>query len=92
MRTFEALDAYRSWFLATGLVLPAVAVVIGLVFTVIAPIMFAFSGLCAFAAGWAWKFIVVTRAGFNQGFAINRIPVRGAGIAGAMVKPGWVLP
>jgi Fe-S-cluster-containing dehydrogenase component/DMSO reductase anchor subunit len=92
VRTFEALDAYRSWFLAIGLVLPAVAVVIGLVFTIIAPLMFAFGGLCAFAAGWAWKFIVVTRAGFNQGFAINRIPVRGAGIAGAMVKPGWVLP
>jgi Fe-S-cluster-containing dehydrogenase component/DMSO reductase anchor subunit len=92
IRTFEALDAYRPWFLAIGLVLPAVAVVIGLVFTIIAPLMFAFGGLCAFAAGWAWKFIVVTRAGFNQGFAINRMPVRGAGIAGAMVKPGWVLP
>ena len=91
IRTFEVLDAYRSWFVAIGLVLTAVAVVIGLVFTVIAPLMFAFGGLCAFAAGWAWKFIVVTRAGFNQGFAVNRTPVRGAGIAGAMVKPGWVL-
>lgn len=92
IRAFEALDAYRPWFLVIGLVLPAAALVIGLVFTVIAPLAFAFGGLCAFATGWALKFIIVTRAGFNQGFAVDRTPVRGTGIAGAMVKPGWVLP
>ena len=48
--------------------------------------------LLAFAAGWAWKFILVTRAGYNQGFALKHTPVRGAGIAGPPVKPGWILP
>ncbi len=92
IRTLEVLDAYRSWFIAIGLVLPALAIMVGFVVTVIAPVMFAFGGLFAFIAGWAWKFAVVTRAGYNQGFALNRTPVRGAGSAGAMVKPGWVLP
>jgi phenylacetyl-CoA:acceptor oxidoreductase subunit 2 len=53
---------------------------------------FACGGLSAFAAGWALKLILVTRAGYNQGFALNHTPARGSGIAGAMVKPGWALP
>ena len=40
----------------------------------------------------ALKFILVTRAGFNQGFALNHTPVRGSGIAGPAVKPGWSMP
>jgi phenylacetyl-CoA:acceptor oxidoreductase subunit 2 len=34
----------------------------------------------------------VTRAGFNQGFSLSHTPVRGSGVAGPAVKPGWVLP
>jgi phenylacetyl-CoA:acceptor oxidoreductase subunit 2 len=35
------------------------------------------------------KYVLVTRAGFNQGFALARTPVRGWGAAGPAVKPGW---
>jgi phenylacetyl-CoA:acceptor oxidoreductase subunit 2 len=41
------------------------------------------------AAGGLLKFILVTRAAFNQGFALTHTPVRGSGIAGPPVKPGW---
>lgn len=34
-------------------------------------------GLAALAAGWTLKFTLVTRASFNQGFAIPHSPVRG---------------
>jgi phenylacetyl-CoA:acceptor oxidoreductase subunit 2 len=36
------------------------------------------AGLAALAAGWRLKFVLVARASFNQGFALPRLPVRGA--------------
>jgi phenylacetyl-CoA:acceptor oxidoreductase subunit 2 len=39
----------------------------------------ALAGLAAMGAGWTWKFVLVTQAAYNQGFALPRIPVRGAG-------------
>jgi phenylacetyl-CoA:acceptor oxidoreductase subunit 2 len=50
------------------------------------------AGLSAFATGWCFKFILVRRAAYNQGFALTRTPVRGAGVAGPAVKPGWTMP
>jgi phenylacetyl-CoA:acceptor oxidoreductase subunit 2 len=47
------------------------------------------TGAIAVAAGWRLKFILVARAGFNQGFALPRLPVRGSGTPGAPAKPGW---
>lgn len=91
-RTFEVLDAYRPWFLAFGLAVPAIAVTFGFIVTTSAAQLFALAGFSAFAAGWALKFILVTRAGYNQGFALDHTPVRGSGIAGPPVKPGWILP
>ena len=35
------------------------------------------AGLAALAAGWRFKFVLVVRASFNQGFALPRVPVRG---------------
>ncbi len=91
-RTFEVLNAYRPWFFAFGLAVPIVVVTFGFIVTPIATLLFALGGFSAFSAGWALKFILVTRAGYNQGFALNHTPVRGSGAAGPMVKPGWFLP
>lgn len=38
----------------------------------------ALAGLAALAAGWRLKFVLVARASFNQGFALPKLPVRGA--------------
>jgi len=35
------------------------------------------AGTAALAAGWRFKFVLVVRASFNQGFALPYIPVRG---------------
>ena len=35
------------------------------------------AGVAALATGWRFKFVLVVRASFNQGFALPRIPVRG---------------
>jgi phenylacetyl-CoA:acceptor oxidoreductase subunit 2 len=35
------------------------------------------AGVAAIAAGWRFKYVLVTRAAFNQGFALPQLPVRG---------------
>ena len=35
------------------------------------------AGIAALATGWRFKFVLVTRAAYNQGFALPRVPVRG---------------
>jgi phenylacetyl-CoA:acceptor oxidoreductase subunit 2 len=42
------------------------------------PLVAAIAGLAAAAAGAYTKYTIVTRAGFNQGFALAHLPVRGA--------------
>jgi phenylacetyl-CoA:acceptor oxidoreductase subunit 2 len=88
-RTIAVLSDYKPWFFAVGFVLPLILVVIGLIAAPAAAPLFAVAGLCVTAGGAVLKFILVTRAGFNQGFALTHTPVRGSGNVGPAVKPGW---
>jgi phenylacetyl-CoA:acceptor oxidoreductase subunit 2 len=88
-RSLEILGACRVWFLALGFLAPAALIALGFVLTDIAQILFWIAGIIVFAAGWALKFIMITRAAYNQGFALNHTPVRGSGLPGGAVKPGW---
>ena len=54
--------------------------------------LFALAGCSVFATGWAIKFILITRAAYNQGFALAHTPIRGFGVPGPAVKPGWSSP
>jgi Fe-S-cluster-containing dehydrogenase component/DMSO reductase anchor subunit len=91
-RTFEIFTACRGWFFAGGLVLPVVLVAVGLVLPAADAALFALAGFSVFATGWAIKFILITRAAYNQGFALPHTPIRGSGVPGPAVKPGWSLP
>ncbi len=73
-------------------VLPLVLVAVGLVLPAADAALFALAGLSVFVTGWAIKFILITRAAFNQGFALPHTPIRGSGLPGPAVKPGWTLP
>jgi phenylacetyl-CoA:acceptor oxidoreductase subunit 1 len=88
VRTLAVFDRYRPWMAVGGLLLPVALIVVGLALPVARPLL-ALAGLAIMAAGSVLKFILVTRASFNQGFALQHTPVRGAGHAGAAVKPGW---
>ena len=91
-RTLEIFTACRGWFFAAGLVLPVTLVAAGLVLTVTNAVLFALAGFSVFVTGWAIKFILITRAAYNQGFALPHTPIRGSGVPGPAVKPGWTLP
>ena len=89
-RVFAVLDAPRS-----GLTIAPQAVVAGLaVLAVLAPIgaapLLALAGLGAAVTGWAFKYTLITRAAYNQGYAVTRMPARGAGQSATGIKPGWV--
>ncbi|MDK9720207.1 MAG: phenylacetyl CoA [Rhodospirillales bacterium] len=47
------------------------------------------AGFLVAASGWWMKLILITKAAYNQGFALPRVPVRGQGRPGESVKPGW---
>jgi Fe-S-cluster-containing dehydrogenase component/DMSO reductase anchor subunit len=91
-RTLAILHEFRSWFFVGGLAVPFGLIVPGITMGIAPDVLFAIAGMCIVITGAVLKFIVVTRAGFNQGFALVHTPVRGAGIAGPAVKPGWSTP
>jgi phenylacetyl-CoA:acceptor oxidoreductase subunit 2 len=91
-RTLEIFMACRVWFFAAGLVLPVTLVAVGLVLTIGDAVLFALAGFSVFITGWAIKFILITRAAYNQGFALPHTPIRGSGVPGPAVKPGWTSP
>lgn len=89
VRSLEVLNGLRPWLFIFGLLLPATLIVFGFMAADIAAVLFLIAGVCIAAAGAALKFALVTRAGYNQGFALAHTPVRGSGVAGPATKPGW---
>jgi phenylacetyl-CoA:acceptor oxidoreductase subunit 2 len=91
-RSLAVIDALRPWFFVLGLAAPSVLIAVGFVAAAAQTPLFLLAGVGIFAAGAALKFVLVTRAAYNQGFALAHAPVRGSGVAGPSVKPGWSRP
>ena len=72
-----------------GHLLPIILIASGYIFVGAAPVVGVLAGICALVAGWWMKYMLVTKASYNQGYAINHTPERGAGGGGAGGKPGW---
>ncbi len=49
----------------------------------------ALAGLLAAFAGWWFKFAIIVKAAYTQGYAIQHTPARTPGYAGAGGHPGW---
>jgi phenylacetyl-CoA:acceptor oxidoreductase subunit 2 len=75
-----ALDRAGRMLQIAGTLVPLLliaAIVSGAVSAAQTPLFAAIAGLAATAAGAYAKYAIVTRAGFNQGFALAHLPVRG---------------
>lgn len=91
-RALQALDDA-----ATGLGSPAEPLVLALAAVALIPALpaapatwlAALAGMIAAAIGWMFKYRLITRAAYNQGYAIERMPARGAGRSAAGIRPGW---
>ncbi len=76
-----ALDRAGRMLQIAGTLVPLVliaAIVAGAASAAQTPLVAAIAGLAAAAAGAYAKYTIVIRAGFNQGFALAHLPVRGA--------------
>jgi phenylacetyl-CoA:acceptor oxidoreductase subunit 2 len=74
-----ALGAAGRWLQIAGTALPLATLALAvLVSGAWAWPLLAVAGALVAAAGAWFKFALVTRAGFNQGFALKHLPVRGA--------------
>jgi phenylacetyl-CoA:acceptor oxidoreductase subunit 2 len=72
-----ALEPAGKQLYQLGAIVPLALLLAGGAFDALAPGAAVLAGFAAAAAGWRFKFVLVVRASFNQGFALPRIPVRG---------------
>jgi phenylacetyl-CoA:acceptor oxidoreductase subunit 2 len=79
-RANAALDAAGRWLQAAGTAAPLVLLLAVLAWPV-PPVLkmpaLVLAGLFAWGAGAWMKYVLITRAAFNQGFALKHLPVRG---------------
>ena len=90
-KALAALSAIELPFMVLGNWLTLVLLVIALASSSARVVFWlgAISALAAFGSGWLFKVVLITRAAYNQGFALPRLPVRGSGSGGSAAKPGW---
>lgn len=88
-QALDILSGFRPWMAGLGAVVPSLLILVGILLPNFAPGLFALAGLVGLAAGWLFKFTLITGASLNQGFAIERTPARGDGLPGAGIRPGW---
>jgi phenylacetyl-CoA:acceptor oxidoreductase subunit 2 len=88
VRAFDVMRSIQTPMSLLGIWIPLLLLLIASSFSAMAWIA-AMAGLCALGSGWLLKFTIITRAAYNQGFALPRFPVRGAGGPAPAYKPGW---
>ncbi|MFQ5659714.1 MAG: hypothetical protein ACE5GZ_04765 [Gammaproteobacteria bacterium] len=87
--TIEQLRQVNRPYLMFGNLLPVLLLFTPWLLNEFITVPLVVAGLCMLLSGWWVKFIIVARAGYDQGFALPHSPARGAGKPGPGVKPGW---
>ena len=87
--TFGVFDGMQAGLSARPQVVVAI-LALGAVMTPVGQdVLMALAGLGAMLTGWVFKYTLITKASFNQGYTINKMPARGAGKSSQGIKPGW---
>jgi phenylacetyl-CoA:acceptor oxidoreductase subunit 2 len=71
------LDRAGKILIQFGTIAPLALLLLGLFAADIARIAVLLAGIAALGTGWQFKFALITRAAYNQGFALPHLPVRG---------------
>ncbi|MCA8869577.1 MAG: 4Fe-4S dicluster domain-containing protein [Rhodobacteraceae bacterium] len=87
--TFAAFAADPIKLTPTHQAIPVVLLLVALAVPMLSPVLVALAGALALASGWVFKYGLITRAAFNQGYSLKKMPARGAGLSSPGVKPGW---
>jgi phenylacetyl-CoA:acceptor oxidoreductase 26-kDa subunit len=72
-----ALDRAGKILIQFGTIAPLALLLLGFLAADTARIALLLAGAGALATGWQFKFVLITRAAYNQGFALPHLPVRG---------------
>lgn len=72
-----ALDRAGKILIQFGTIAPLALLLLGWFAADIARVALLLAGVLALATGWQFKFVLITRAAYNQGFALPHLPVRG---------------
>jgi len=83
------LESAEGPFIGIGHAVPLLLLAVAAAVPAAREALVAVAALSALFAGWGLKFVLVTRASYNQGFAIMHTPARGASTGGVGSKPGW---
>ena len=76
-QALAALDRAGKILTQAGTIAPLALLLLAMFAPEIAQGALLLAGLAALAAGWQFKFALITRAAYNQGFALPHLPVRG---------------
>ncbi len=71
------LDRAGKFLTQFGTIAPLALLLLGLLVEDTVRVAGLLAGVAALAAGWQFKFALITRAAYNQGFALPHLPVRG---------------
>ncbi|MDP3841239.1 MAG: hypothetical protein Q8Q81_01410 [Oxalobacteraceae bacterium] len=96
-QALAVLDRLESPFIRIGHWAPVLLLMPVLLLVLLQPTLAAaqwltaLAGLIAVAGGWLFKYTLIVRAGYNQGYALPHVPVRGGAGPGSGLasKPGW---
>jgi phenylacetyl-CoA:acceptor oxidoreductase subunit 1 len=84
----RVLGAFTPWLHGIGHLVPAALAIVGGFMAGITTPLLALAGVAAIAGGAAWKFTVIVRAAYTQGFELTHVPQRGSGRRAAPARPG----
>lgn len=87
--TLAVLERSEGPFVGVGHAVPLLLLAVAVAVPAARAPLLAVAALSALLAGAGLKFVLVTRASYNQGFAIMHTPARGASTGGVGSKPGW---
>ncbi len=87
--TLRVLDGINAGVIVVGHLLPIGLAAAAMAFPAHAALTAFLAGISAAVAGWAMKYIIIVKASYNQGFAIEKVPARGIGGIAAGIQPGW---
>lgn len=88
--TLAAFEAFAPRFLWLGHVAAGALALFGAIAAL--PVALALGGALAALGGALFKYTLVCRAAFTQGFALPRTPARGRSVPGPGLQPGWEKP
>ncbi|HLT27477.1 MAG TPA: 4Fe-4S dicluster domain-containing protein [Zeimonas sp.] len=75
----RVLEAFTPRLHAMGHAVPVVLAILAWLLPSLAPVLLALAGLAAIAGGAGWKYTVIVRAAYMQGFDLRKMPQRGSG-------------